>query len=132
MPFEHALAPWSPQILSLLRIMTGLLFLAHGTAKYFGVPYVPMFDTLEPLSLPGIAGILELVGGTLIIIGLFTRPVAFILSGEMAIAYFLAHAPQNFHPILNGGESAILFCFIFLYFAAAGGGAWSVDALRKA
>jgi len=125
------LSPWSSQILSLLRIMTGLLFLAHGTAKYFAFPHVAMFDNLEPMSLLGVAGILEIVGGALIIVGLFTRPVAFILSGMMAVAYFLAHATQGFHPILNGGEPAILFCFIFLYLAAAGGGAWSLDAVRK-
>jgi putative oxidoreductase len=125
------LAPWSSQILSLLRIMSGLLFLAHGTAKYFAFPHVAMFDNLQPMSLPGVAGILEIVGGSLIVIGLFTRPVAFILSGMMAVAYFLAHAPQNFFPLLNGGEPAILFCFIFLYLSAAGGGAWSLDALRR-
>jgi putative oxidoreductase len=131
MPFENFLAPWSSQILSLLRIMTGLLFIAHGISKYFGFPHIEMFDDLQPMSVAGVAGILELVGGALIIVGLFTRPVAFILSGEMAVAYFLAHAPQNFHPILNGGESAILFCFIFLYLAAAGAGAWSLDAMRR-
>ncbi len=132
MPFENALAPYAPQLLSLLRIMTGLLFLAHGTAKLFAFPHVAMFDNLEIASLTGVAGILEVVGGALITIGLFTRPVAFILSGMMAVAYFLAHAPQNFFPILNGGESAILFSFIFIYLAAAGAGPWSVDAARKA
>jgi putative oxidoreductase len=131
MPFENFLAPWSSQILSLLRIMTGLLFISHGISKYFGYPHVEMFDKLQPISPAGIAGMLELVGGALIIVGLFTRPVAFILSGLMAFAYFLAHAPRDFHPILNGGESAILFCFIFLYLAAAGGGAWSLDAMRR-
>jgi putative oxidoreductase len=128
------LAPWSSQILSLLRIMTGLLFFAHGSAKYFQFPHVAAFDAMQPmqpLSLVGVAGILEIVGGALIVIGLFTRPVAFILSGMMAVAYFLAHAGKDFHPILNGGEPAILFCFIFLYLAAAGGGAWSIDALRR-
>jgi putative oxidoreductase len=132
MPFEKALAPWSPQILSLLRLMAGLLFLEHGTAKLLGFPHVEMFDGLQIMSLIGVAGILELVGGVLIAVGLFTRPVAFILSGEMAAGYFMAHAPQNFLPLLNGGESAILFCFIFLYLAAAGGGAWSLDAASKA
>lgn len=128
------LSPWSSQILSLLRIMTGLLFFAHGSAKYFQFPHVTMFDQMQPMqpmSLIGVAGILEIVGGALIVIGLFTRPVAFVLSGMMAVAYFMAHASQGFHPILNGGEPAILFCFIFLYLAAAGGGAWSVDALRR-
>lgn len=131
MRFESFLSPWSAQILSLLRIITGLLFLAHGTAKFFALPHVEMFDGLQPLSLIGAAGMLELIGGALIVVGLFTRPVAFVLSGEMAFAYFMAHAPQNFHPILNGGESAILFCFIFLYLAAAGGGMWSADAMRR-
>lgn len=129
---ERFLAPWSPQLLSVLRIITGLLFLEHGTAKLLKFPPMEQFANLEITSLGGIAGIFELVGGTLIVIGLLTRPVAFILSGMMAVAYFLAHAPQNFFPILNGGELAILYCFIFLYLAAAGAGPWSVDALRKA
>jgi putative oxidoreductase len=132
MPFENALSPWSPQLLSVLRIMTGLLFLSHGTAKLLGFPHIEMFDNLQLMSLSGVAGILELVGGALIVLGLFTRPVAFILSGEMAFAYFIGHAPQNFMPLLNGGESAILYCFIFLYLAAVGAGPWSLDALRKA
>ena len=132
MPFESALSRWSPQLLSLLRIMAGLLFLEHGTAKLLGFPHVDMFDNLQLLSLMGVAGILELVGGALVAIGLFTRPVAFLLSGEMAAAYFMAHAPQNFFPLLNQGEGAILYCFIFLYLAAAGAGPWSVDAMRKA
>ncbi len=128
------LSPWSSQILSLLRIMTGLLFFAHGSAKFFQFPHVADYDAIQPIqpmSLVGVAGILELVGGALIVIGLFTRPVAFILSGMMAVAYFLAHAPKDFYPILNGGELAILYCFIFLYFSAAGGGAWSVDSFRR-
>lgn len=129
---ERLLSPWSPQLLSVLRIMTGLLFFAHGSAKLLGFPPMDIFANLEIMSLAGIAGILELVGGALIVLGLFTRPVAFILSGEMAVAYFMAHAPQNFFPILNGGEGAILYCFIFLYLAAAGAGPWSLDALRKA
>ena len=132
MPFESALSRWSPQLLSLLRIMAGLLFLEHGTAKLLGFPHVDMFDNLQLLSLMGVAGILELVGGALVAIGLFTRSVAFLLSGEMAAAYFMAHAPQNFFPLLNQGEGAILYCFIFLYLAAAGAGPWSVDAMRKA
>jgi putative oxidoreductase len=118
---------WAPRILSILRIVAGLIFLAHGTAKLLGFP-----DTGRPapefLSLPWIAGALELIGGPLIILGLFTRPVAFILSGQMAFAYWLAHAPQNPYPLLNGGDAAILYCFIFLYLAFAGGGPWSLDA----
>jgi putative oxidoreductase len=111
--------------------MAGLLFLEHGTQKLLGFPARmgggPMPDLL---SLPGIAGSLELVGGALIVLGLFTRPVAFLLSGQMAVAYFLAHAPKSPFPALNGGDAAILFCFVFLYFAAAGAGPWSLDARR--
>ena len=124
------LSRWQPQLLSVLRIMTGLLFMSHGTAKLLGFPQIEMFANLEIMSLSGVAGILELVGGFLITIGLFTRPVAFILSGEMAVAYFMAHAPQSFHPIINQGEAAILYCFIFLYLCAAGPGPWSADAAR--
>ena len=131
MPFENALSPFAPTLLSVLRIMTGLLFLSHGVAKYFGYPHFDMFDNLQVFSVIGVAGILELVGGALIVLGLFTRPAAFILSGEMAFAYFLGHAPRGFHPLVNQGESAILFCFIFLYLAAAGGGSWSLDALLR-
>jgi len=121
---------WSPRLLSVLRIMTALLLLQHGTAKFFGFPHVAAFDNLQFVSLLGAAGVLEVVGGVLMLIGLFTRPVAFILSGFMAVAYFLAHAPQGFYPLLNQGELAVFFCFVFLYFAAAGGGEWSVDAAR--
>ena len=121
---------WSPRLLSVLRIVTALMLLQHGTAKFFGFPHVGAFDNLEFVSLLGAAGVLELVGGVLILIGLFTRPVAFILSGFAAVAYFLAHAPQGFFPLLNQGELAVLFCFIFLYFSVAGGGEWSVDAAR--
>ena len=121
---------WSPRLLSILRIMSGLLFLQHGTAKLFGAPHVAMFDGLQLFSVMGAAGVIELVGGTLLLVGLFTRPVAFILSGQMAAAYFMAHAPAGFLPILNGGEMAVMYCFTFLYFAAAGAGAYSLDALR--
>ena len=121
---------WAPRLLSVLRIMAALLFMAHGTMKLFGFP-----DSGRPgpelFSLMGFAGTLEVIGGALLVIGLFTRPVAFILSGMMAVAYFMAHAPQGFHPIQNGGESAILFCFVFLYLVAAGAGSWSVDAARR-
>ncbi len=123
---------WRPRILSVLRIMAALMFLAHGTAKLFGFPQVPMFANLQILSLFGVAGIIELVGGVLLALGLFTRPVAFLLSGQMAVAYFRVHAPQNFFPILNGGELAALYSFVFLYLAVAGGGAWSLDKLRSA
>lgn len=122
---------WAPRLLSILRIMTGLLFLQHGTAKLLKIPVVPMFANLSLTTPAGIAGILELVGGVLMILGLFTRSVAFVLSGLMAVAYFMAHAPRGFYPILNAGELAILFCFVFLYFAAAGPGPWSLDAARR-
>ncbi|MGK9231301.1 DoxX family protein [Inquilinus limosus] len=122
---------WAPRVLSILRIATALFFLQHGTAKLLGFPHVAMFDGVQLFSLIGLAGVLELVGGVLLLIGLFTRPVAFILSGEMAVAYFMAHAPQSFFPILNNGELAALYSFVFLYLAAAGGGPWSVDAVRN-
>ena len=120
-------ANWAPQLLSILRIITAFLFMEHGMMKLFGFPS-PMGD-IPLLSLMGLAGALEVFGGLLILIGLFTRPIAFLLSGEMAFAYFMAHAPQGFWPVLNHGEPAVLYCFIFLYFAAAGGGPWSVDRL---
>ena len=125
---------WVPRAQGLLRIVVTFLFLEHGTAKLFGVPHVAMFDNLQLMSLIGVAGIIEVVGGVLVLIGLFTRPAAFILSGEMAAAYFMAHAPQGnvLVPLLNPGESAVLFCFVFLFFAAAGAGAWGVDTMRVA
>jgi putative oxidoreductase len=118
--------------LAVLRIVTAYLLIQHGTAKLFGFPHVPAFDNLVLLSLPGVAGILEIVGGVLLLIGLFTRPVAFILSGELAFAYFIGHAPRGnvLSPMLNGGEAAVLYCFVFLFIAAAGGGSWSIDARR--
>lgn len=125
------LRPYSSQLLSLLRIVSGLLLLQHGTGKYLGLPLVPNYPAW-PTSMSGAAGVLELVGGVLIIIGLFTRPVAFILSGMCAVAYFYAHAHRGFFPILNGGELAALYSFVFLYLAAAGGGPWSVDKARNA
>jgi putative oxidoreductase len=120
------LAPW---FLALLRVVTALLFLSHGTMKLLGFPASDFQPPL--LSLFGLAGIIEIVGSILIILGLFTRPVALILSGEMAAAYFIAHAPQNFFPLQNGGESAVLFCFIFLYLVFAGPGAAAIDNLRR-
>ena len=125
------LAPWAPQLLSVFRIVVGLLFLEHGTAKLLGFPHVEMFANVQLFSFFGVAGILELLGGALVAIGLFTRCAAFVLSGEMAVGYFMVHAPQGFFPILNQGEGAILYCFAFLYLAAAGAGPWSVDAVRK-
>jgi putative oxidoreductase len=123
------LQPYHAQLLSVLRIMSGLLFLQHGTTKYLGIPPSQMTG-VAPLSMGGAAGMIELVGGTLLVIGLFTRPAAFIMSGTMAVAYFVAHFPRDFFPILNGGELAALYCFVFLFLAAAGGGAWSIDAIR--
>jgi putative oxidoreductase len=123
------LALWSPRLLSVLRAVSAFLFMAHGLQKVLGLP-VPRPTPVDLTSLSGIAGIMELVGGGLLLIGLFTHPVAFLLSGEMAVAYFYAHASQGFWPLLNRGELAALYCFVFLYLAAAGGGPWSVDALR--
>jgi putative oxidoreductase len=119
-------AAWTPRALSVLRIITGLLFLEHGTQKLLGFP-PSEYAAPALFSLIGVQGLLELVGGFLILIGLFTRPVAFVLAGDMAAAYFMAHAPKNFFPTLNGGQLAILFCFVFLYLAFAGGGKWSAD-----
>jgi putative oxidoreductase len=122
---------WSGPILSVLRIITGLLFFAHGSTKILGFPVTQYFpEAISVFSFMGFAGVLEVVGGILIVLGLFTRITAFILSGMMAVAYFMAHAGAGFHPINNGGELAILFCFVFLYFAATGPGPWSVDAKR--
>jgi putative oxidoreductase len=121
---------WAPRMLSVLRIVTGLQFLEHGTQKLFAFPTRngPMPDLT---SLSGVQGCLELVGGLLILLGLFTRPVAFILAGDMAVAYFMAHYPRNFFPVLNGGDAAILFSFVFLYLSVAGAGPWSLDAKRR-
>ena len=123
---------WRPRALGALRIVAGYLFIAHGTAKLFAFPHVAMFDGLQLMSLAGIAGILEVAGGALLILGLFTRPAAFVLSGLMAFAYFIGHAPQGsvLLPLLNGGELAALYSFLFLYFSVAGGGAWALDNLR--
>jgi putative oxidoreductase len=131
MPLDKAFfVDWSPRARAVLRIVTGYLLIPHGTAKLLGVPYQPMFDGLQLFSLMGLAGILEVLGGTLFLIGLFTRPVAFILCGFMATAYFMGHASQGHGllPLLNQGELAVLYCFVFLYFVFAGAGAWSVDA----
>jgi len=122
---------WSPRLLSVLRIVTALLFMQHGSQKLFGVPAAQQAATPPLFSMIWIAGVLELFGGLLILLGLFTRPVALILAGEMAVAYFMVHAPQGFWPLLNRGELAALYCFIFLYLAAAGGGPWSIDHLWR-
>jgi putative oxidoreductase len=124
---------WTPRALAALRIVTGYLFVQHGTAKLFGVPHVAMFDHLSLFSLIGIAGVLELVGGVLVLLGLFTRPAAFLLSGEMAVAYFVAHASHGnvLLPTLNQGEAAVLYSFVFLFLSAAGGGTWSIDSIGK-
>ena len=122
---------WSPRLLSVLRIIAALLFMEHGLMKLFHFP-APQPGAPDPLpALLMAAAWIEVIGGALLTIGLFTRPVAFICAGEMAVAYFIGHASQGFWPGLNGGDAAILFCFIFLYISAAGGGAWSVDAARR-
>lgn len=123
---------WAPQLKSVLRIISALIFILAGTSKLFAFPVgmPPNGDTAKLLTQIGIGGILEVFGGGLILFGLFTRPVAFILSGEMAVAYFQFHYPQGFWPTLNGGVAAVLFCFIWLYFSAAGAGPWSIDAIR--
>jgi putative oxidoreductase len=116
-----------------MRLVVGLCFFEHGLSKLFGFPHVPMFDHLHLFSLIGLQGVIELIGGALVCIGLFTRPAAFILSGDMAVAYFMAHFPRNFSPELNGGDAAILYCFIFFYIFVAGPGPWSIDyVLRRA
>ncbi|MEO7827628.1 MAG: DoxX family protein [Allosphingosinicella sp.] len=120
---------WAPRLLSVLRIVSGLLFLEHGAQKLLGFPPMPPPGAIPPpLSLFWFGGILELVGGLLLLIGLFTRPAAFVLAGEMAVAYWMFHAPQSLFPAVNMGDAAILYCFIFLYIAAAGAGPWSLDA----
>ena len=127
---EAFLNQWAPRVLSLLRIVAGLLFLQHGLSKYFAWPANSPAN-FQMMSLIGLAGALEIVGGVLIAAGLFTRQVAFIVSGEMAFAYFMGHFPRSFFPQANGGEAAILFCFVFLYLVFAGPGCWSIDAARK-
>lgn len=130
-----ATARWrsmAPEILSVVRIIAGAFFVLYGTTKLFGWPaeVMPGGGTAPLASLAGVAGAIELVGGAFMVLGLFTRPIAFILSGEMAVAYFYAHFPQGFWPVLNGGVDAVLFCFLWLYISAAGGGPWSLDARR--
>jgi len=122
---------WSPEVRSVLRIVAGLLFFQHGSAKLLHAPAQPMFAHLHLLSLYGVQGVIELVGGGLLAIGLFSRPVAFILCGDMAVAFFYAHFPHGWLPILNGGDLAVLFCFSFLYLWVAGPGPWSLDAMLR-
>ena len=123
---NSVIVDWTPRLLSVLRIVSAFLFMAHGTQKWLAFP-IPRASPTVFWSLSGVAGLLELVGGFLLLLGLFTRPVAFVLSGLMAFAYFIAHAPHDFWPIVNRGELAALYCFVFLYLAAAGGGPWSLD-----
>jgi len=123
---NSVITSWTPRLLSVLRIVVAFLFMAHGTQKWLAFP-VPRASPTTLWSLSGVAGMLELFGGFLLLLGLFTRPVAFVLSGLMAFAYFIAHAPHGFWPIVNRGELAVLYCFLFLYLAAAGGGPWSID-----
>jgi putative oxidoreductase len=130
--FTTAAEPWPSRMLAILRIVTGLMFLTAGTMKLFGYPPPPGGATMPPLVLMsqmGIGGLLEFIGGLCIILGLFTRPVAFILSGEMAVAYFQFHQPAAFWPATNNGVPAVLYCFLYLYLAAVGAGAWSIDNL---
>jgi len=125
---------WTPRALAVLRIVTGYLFLLHGSAKLLGFPHGAGSGTVSLMSLIGAAGLLELIGGALIVVGLWVRPTAFVLSGEMAVAYFAAHASPAtvLFPLLNRGDAAVLYCFVFLFLAAAGGGAWGLDAVRRA
>jgi putative oxidoreductase len=125
------IAAWTPRALSALRIMTGLMIIQHGMAKIIGFPADPSIANFQPASLLWIAGFIELIGGALLILGLWTRPAAFILAGEMGVGYFIAHAPKSFFPLLNGGTLAIMYCFTCLYLATAGAGPWGVDAAMK-
>ncbi|SHK17600.1 putative oxidoreductase [Bradyrhizobium lablabi] len=127
----ETLVAWKPRALSVLRIIMGLMIIEHGMGKIFHFPALPAYADVQPLSLLGAAGFIELIGGALLILGLFTQPAAFILSGEMAVGYFMAHAPKSFYPLINGGTLAIMYCFTCLYLSTAGGGPWSVDATMK-
>jgi putative oxidoreductase len=130
--FEPARSPWPDRMLSVLRIVAALLFILHGSQKIFGVPAgAQPPKPFELVTQTGVAGILEFFGGLAILAGVFTRPIAFVLAGEMAVAYFQVHYPRSFFPVLSGGDTPILFCFIFLFLAVAGAGVWSVDALIR-
>ena len=126
----NILSRYQPQLLGVLRIVAGLLFLSHGLVKLIGFPAGAQPGLQPPMTLLGIAGIIELATGVLIVLGLFTRPAAFIAAGEMAVAYWMMHGTRSFFPVLNMGEGAILFCFVFLYLSAAGPGAFSLDGMR--
>jgi putative oxidoreductase len=129
MSLESTLSPWTPRVLSLVRIVAGLIFLEHGTQKLLGFP--PGGRVVEAMSLSWWSGVVELLAGLAITLGLLTRPAAFLASGTMAFAYWIAHAPQNFFPVNNGGDAAILYCFLFLYLVFAGPGPWSLDAALR-
>ncbi len=124
----ETMVAWAPRALSLFRIITGLMIIEHGMGKIIGFPAVPAYANVQPFSLIGAAGFIELIGGALLIVGLLTQPAAFILAGEMAVAYFMAHAPKGFFPLVNGGTLAIAYCFACLFLATAGAGPWSLDA----
>ena len=128
---NDTLAAWTPRALSVLRIITGLLIIQHGMGKLLGFPAFPAYANVQLVSLVGAAGLIELIGGALLVLGLFTQPVAFILAGEMAFAYFIGHFPKGYHPLINGGTLAALYCFTCLYLSTAGAGPWSVDASMK-
>jgi putative oxidoreductase len=130
MQYAETLERHSAYALAALRIVTALIFMAHGTQKLFGFPAPPESGLPPAFSLFWIGAIMEFAGGILILLGLFTRPVAFLLSGEMAVAYWMVHAPQSFYPVLNGGDAAILYCFVFLLLVFTGPGAWSIDGMR--
>jgi putative oxidoreductase len=121
---------WAPRVLSIVRVVSALIFMAHGTQKLLAFPAPPANGQPPLLSLFGIGGLMEIVGGLLLLLGLFTRPVAFVLAGEMAVAYWMFHAPRSFYPVLNGGDAAILYCFVFLLLTVTGPGAWSIDGAR--
>jgi putative oxidoreductase len=127
--YNSFFAVWTPRLLSVLRIVAAFLFMAHGAQKLFGFLAPPGMPSFAPLSQMWVGGVLEFFGGALLLLGLFTRPVAFILSGMMAVAYFQSHAPGGFWPLQNKGELAVLYCFLFLFLSVAGGGAWAVDRL---
>lgn len=128
---QGMLHAWSPRLLSVLRIVAAFLFMMHGTVKLFQIPHEVAHESVQLMSLIGVQGMLEFGGGLLLLVGLFSRYVAFVLAGDMAVAYFMVHWPKNWLPIANGGDLAVLFCFVFLYLWVAGPGPWSIDALRR-